>query len=53
MLTPNLASLGIDLDEFNEEYENALQISNMARMKSKYNTRMMDVVEQERALMVE
>ena len=53
VLTPNLATVNFAEDEFNEDYENALQISNMTRMKSKYNARIMDAVEQERALMVE
>jgi hypothetical protein len=38
--------MGLPEDEFNEDYENALQISNMTRMKSKYNnSKIMDVVE--------
>jgi hypothetical protein len=46
MLTPNVGKMGLGEDEFNEDYVNALQISNMTRMKSKYNnSKIMDVVE--------
>ena len=53
-ITPNNPYLGgIDQAEFNEDYENALKASMMVRMKSHMVQKMNEVVEQERALMVE
>ena len=53
-VTPTNPFLGkIDEEEFNQDYENALKVNMMTRMKSHMVQKMNDTVEQERALMVE
>ena len=43
----------IDQAEFNEDYENALKVNMMTRLKSHMTSKMTEAIEQERALMVE